>query len=96
MSEAQALRRTSNDPKIDELLGTVKIPCWPPNRSQWRKLDLAIKFINISKKCVADKAGRRKSMKIEPKSGDKENNDIKIVKKNTKIEKVGKSLGQIA
>ena len=34
---------------IDHLLHSVLIPTFPPNRSQWRKLENALKFINNSK-----------------------------------------------
>ena len=38
---------------LDHLLHTVLVPSQPPNRSQWRKLELALKFINNSKKSVS-------------------------------------------
>ena len=31
---------------IQDILQSVKIPCQPPNKSQWKKLEIAIKFIN--------------------------------------------------
>ena len=34
---------------IDDLLHTILIPTFPPNRSQWKKLENALKFINKSK-----------------------------------------------
>ena len=40
---------------IDYLLTSVLVPTLPPNRSQWRKLELALKFINASKKSVKQK-----------------------------------------
>lgn len=49
---------------IQDILQTVKVPCYPPNKSQWKKLELAVKFINISKTSAA--TTRRASMKIEP------------------------------
>ena len=49
---------------IQDILETVKVPCYPPNKSQWKKLELAVKFINISKTSAANT--RRASMKIEP------------------------------
>ena len=35
---------------VEHLLRTVLVPSYPPNRSQWRKLELALKFINKSLK----------------------------------------------
>ena len=35
---------------VEHLLRTVLVPSYPPNRSQWRKLELALKFINMSLK----------------------------------------------
>ena len=49
---------------IQDILESVKIPSHPPNKSQWKKLELAVKFINISKSSAA---ARRASMKMEPK-----------------------------
>ncbi len=38
---------------VQGILNTLLVPMDPPNRSQWRKLELAMKFINISKQSVA-------------------------------------------
>ena len=46
---------TMREENIDHLLQTVLVPATPPNRSQWRKLELALKFINKSKKSVKQK-----------------------------------------
>ena len=40
---------------IQDILDSVKIPCQPPNKSQWKKLEIAIKFINASKKSAEQK-----------------------------------------
>eukprot|EP00092_Neocalanus_flemingeri_P042796 GFUD01046940.1.p1 GENE.GFUD01046940.1~~GFUD01046940.1.p1 ORF type:complete len:127 (-),score=34.86 GFUD01046940.1:117-497(-) len=37
------------DTNIHDLLHTLLVPTFPPNRSQWKKLELALKFINLSK-----------------------------------------------
>ena len=34
---------------MEDLLKTVLVPSFPPNRSQWKKLELAMKFIKKSK-----------------------------------------------
>ena len=52
---------------VDELLSTLRIPVYPPDRSQWRKLELAMKFINISKTSVEQTKSRKESLKINPK-----------------------------
>ena len=38
-----------NPADVDKILQTILVPSFPTNRSQWRKLDLALKFINKSK-----------------------------------------------
>ena len=38
--------------EVDHLLHTVLVPAFQPNRSQYRKLEIAIKFINKSKNSV--------------------------------------------
>ena len=38
-----------DDSNVHDLLNTLLVPAYPPNRSQWRKLELALKFINVSK-----------------------------------------------
>ena len=34
---------------IECLLSTILVPSFPPNRSQWKKLEIALKFIKKSK-----------------------------------------------
>ena len=44
----------SRDPEdIQGILNTLLVPMEPPNRSQWKKLELAMKFIKLSKQSVA-------------------------------------------
>ena len=38
-----------NQGDVDQLLQTILVPTFPPNRSQWRKLDIAMQFIHRSK-----------------------------------------------
>ena len=38
--------------EVDHLLQTVLVPAFPPNRSQWRKLEITMEFINKSKNSV--------------------------------------------
>merc|ERR1712025_192095 len=38
---------------IQGILNTLLVPMEPPNRSQWKKLELAMKFIKLSKQSVA-------------------------------------------
>ena len=38
-----------NQGDVDQLLQTILVPTFPPNRSQWRKLDIAMHFIHRSK-----------------------------------------------
>ena len=55
-------------PQVDNLLSTLRIPVYPPDRSQWRKLELAMKFINNSKASAKETKERKESLKIDPKS----------------------------
>ena len=44
----------SRDPEdVQGILNTLLVPMEPPNRSQWKKLELAMKFIKLSKQSVA-------------------------------------------
>lgn len=45
---------------IHGILNTLLVPMEPPNRSQWKKLELAMKFIHLSKQSVV----RRKSSQV--------------------------------
>ena len=38
--------------EVDHLLQTVIVPAFPANRSQWRKLEITMEFINKSKNSV--------------------------------------------
>ena len=49
-------------------MSTLRIPVYPPDRSQWRKLELAMKFINNSKASAKETKERKESLKIDPKS----------------------------
>ena len=40
---------STEDTNVHDILNTLLVPTYPPNRSQWRKLELALKFINVSK-----------------------------------------------
>ena len=42
---------SAND--LEHLLSTILVPSFPPNRSQWKKLENALKFINKSKKSAS-------------------------------------------
>ena len=56
-----------NEGNVDELLNTLRIPAIPPNRSQWKKLEIAVKFINKSKNSAQETRTRKESLKIDPK-----------------------------
>ena len=45
---------------LEHLLSTILVPSFPPNRSQWKKLELAMKFINNSKAVVERKRSENK------------------------------------
>ena len=48
------MTQNQNPEDVQGILNTLLVPMDPPNRSQWRKLELAMKFINISKQSVAN------------------------------------------
>ena len=65
--------RMSRDPEdIQGILNTLLVPMEPPNRSQWKKLELAMKFIKLSKQSVA---GTKKVTKQEWNVGFNNNNN---------------------
>ena len=46
---------------VQDILTTLLVPMEPPNRSQWKKLELAMKFIHLSKESVARTKKSQKS-----------------------------------
>ena len=62
-----------NSADVEDLLKSVLVPSFPPNRSQWKKLELAMKFIKKSKaeverrRCAEQDQGGRKTQKAEDK-----------------------------
>lgn len=58
-----------NSAEVEDLLKSVLVPSFPPNRSQWKKLELAMKFINASKAEVernrSDNHGGKSTQKVE-------------------------------
>ena len=51
----QTITMTSEeDTNVKDLLNTLLVPTYPPNRSQWKKLELALKFINMSKQSAKE------------------------------------------
>ena len=71
-SEADTAREVTDnnmgdEGKVDDLLSTLRIPVYPPDRKQWKKLELAVKFINKSKTSVRHAKERKESLKLQPK-----------------------------
>ena len=54
---------------IDNLLKTVLVPSYPPNRSQWKKIELAMKFINKSKNCAQTQPQNGKKVNVSYEEG---------------------------
>ena len=75
---------------VDDLLKNLKIPACPPDSKKWRKLKIAMKFIDKSK-LSAEQTKRRKSLKIAPKERDQEEDSP-----SSKWGKVKNSLHQLA
>ena len=52
------MKEKQQSSEVDHLLKSLLVPSFPPNRSQWKKLELALKFINKSKAEVVRKKGQ--------------------------------------
>ena len=50
---------------LEHLLSTILVPSFPPNRSQWKKLEIALKFINKSKESASMQSREKNLQKIE-------------------------------
>ena len=76
-----------NKGNVDELLNTLRIPAFPPDRSQWRKLEIAVNFINKSKHCAEQTRARKESLKIDPKEPELLETDStkKLIKPKTQV-----------
>ena len=57
-----------DDTNVHDLLNTLLVPAYPPNRSQWKKLELALKFINMSKQSAKDTRSAAAKSKQAPKA----------------------------
>ena len=51
-----------NPAYVDKILQTLLVPSFPPNRSQWRKLELAMEFIKKSR----ERAGGGTAEQVAP------------------------------
>ena len=70
-----------NSTEVEGLLKSVLVPSFPPNRSQWKKLELAMKFINNSKAVVERKRSENhggKSAKSTQKEDDKVRKELSL------------------
>ena len=92
----------SQEGKIDELLSSLKIPMNPPDKSQWRKLELAMRFINKSRCSAKETRKRKESLKLEPKNlGSRKEDSLKneqsivVVPRKKNWDKIRTSLDQI-
>ena len=92
-AELLAVPRMANADNVEDLLNKLRIPAYPPDRSKWRKLEIAMKFIEKSKTSVEQSKKRRESLKIQPKELAKRDEENKVP---TKWGKVKSSLHQIA
>ena len=58
MGESEENEETCDN--IEQLLLTILVPSYPPNRSQWKKLENALKFIKKSRKASGSDCVTRK------------------------------------
>ena len=79
---------------MEDLLSKLRIPVHPPDRSKWRKLEIAVKFIGNSKTSAQHTNKRRESLKIQPKELEIPEKDYQNLRKDTKWAKVKNSLQQ--
>ena len=56
------------DTNVHDLLNTLLVPTYPPNRSQWKKLELALKFINMSKQSAKESKSSSDTVKVKKNS----------------------------
>ena len=54
------MRESEEDEDIEQLLLTILVPSFPPNRSQWKKLENALNFIKKSRKASSSECSTRK------------------------------------
>ena len=92
-AELLAVHRMAKADNVEDLLNKLRIPLYPPDRSKWRKLEIAMKFIEKSKTSAEQSKKRRESLKIHPKELAKRDKENKIP---TIWGKVKSSLHQIA
>ena len=67
-----------NSTEVEGLLKSVLVPSFPPNRSQWKKLELAMKFINNSKAVVERKRSQDHGTKSTQKEEDKVRKELSL------------------
>ena len=68
----------TENPELEDLLKSVLVPAFPPNRSQWKKLELAMKFINKSKAEVERKRSEDHGGKSTQKDEDKVRRELNL------------------
>ena len=68
----------TENPELEDLLKSVLVPAFPPNRSQWKKLELAMKFINASKAQVERKRCEDHGGKSTQKDEDKVRKELNL------------------
>ena len=72
---------------VEQLLHTVLVPAFPPNRSQWRKLEIAMKFINMSKKSAREtRMKKEKKYKVLKESEKTENDDTHFAREKKSLQ----------
>ena len=69
---------TEKSGEVEDLLKSVLVPSFPPNRSQWKKLELAMKFINKSKAEVERKRSEDHGGKSTQKDEDKVRRELNL------------------
>ena len=79
-TQVKADKMTKSSAEVEDLLKSVLVPSFPPNRSQWKKLELAIKFINKSKAEVERRRGEDQGgkLKFTPKEEDKVRKELSL------------------
>ena len=56
--QEMGIKEEASREELDQLLLTILVPAFPPNRSQWKKLEVALNFIKKSRTRTGSRTGR--------------------------------------
>ena len=56
--QEMGVKEEASSEELEQLLLTILVPAFPPNRSQWKKLEVALNFIKKSRTRTGSRTGR--------------------------------------